>query len=210
MGDADDRPRPLAPGDGADSARGKTMRITIPTALTLFRIVLLPVMVIVFYAGFRGANVAAAMIFVAAAITDWLDGWIARRWDMGSAFGAFLDPVADKLMVAVTLFLLVQENPTPLMAVTSAVIVGREISISALREWMAEIGQRATVRVATVGKVKTVMQVVAIAVLLYQHDLESLRPFYIGESLLVIAAGLTIWSGLQYVRAALPILRQQR
>ncbi|MFI4970538.1 MAG: CDP-diacylglycerol--glycerol-3-phosphate 3-phosphatidyltransferase [Lysobacterales bacterium] len=185
------------------------MRITIPTALTLFRIALLPVMVLVFYAPFRGANIAAAAIFIAAGITDWLDGWIARRWDMGSAFGAFLDPVADKLMVAVTLFLLVQENPTPLLAVTSAVIVGREISISALREWMAEIGQRATVRVATVGKVKTAMQIVAIVVLLYQHDLESLRPFYLGETLLVIAAGLTIWSGLLYVRAAWPILRQQ-
>ena len=186
------------------------MQITIPTALTLFRILLLPVMVVVFYAGFHGANIAAAMIFIAAGITDWLDGWIARRYDMGSAFGAFLDPVADKLMVAVTLFLLVQENPTPLMAVTSAVIVGREISISALREWMAEIGQRATVRVATLGKVKTVMQIVAIVVLLYQHDLPSLRPFYIGESLLVIASILTIWSGLQYVRAAWPVLRQQK
>ncbi|MEP7044839.1 MAG: CDP-alcohol phosphatidyltransferase family protein, partial [Dokdonella sp.] len=85
------------------------MQITIPTALTLFRIALLPVMVVVFYAGFRGANIAAASIFLAAALTDWLDGWVARRYDMGSAFGAFLDPVADKLMVAVTLFLLVQE-----------------------------------------------------------------------------------------------------
>jgi len=193
-----------------DDAANASMRITIPTALTLFRIALLPVMVVVFYAGFRGANIAAAAIFVAAALTDWLDGWVARRYDMGSAFGAFLDPVADKLMVAVTLFLLVQENPTPLMAVTSAVIVGREISISALREWMAEIGQRATVGVATVGKVKTVMQIIAIVVLLYQHDLESLRPFYIGETLLVLAAILTIWSGIQYVRAAWPILRQQR
>lgn len=185
-------------------------RITIPTALTLFRIVLLPVMVLVFYAPFRGANIAAAGIFVVAAITDWLDGWIARRWDMSSAFGAFLDPVADKLMVAVTLFLLVQNNPTPLMAVTSAVIVGREISISALREWMAEIGAQATVRVATIGKVKTVMQIIAIVVLLYRHDFEELRLFHVGEGLLVVAAGLTIWSGLQYVRAAWPILRQQR
>jgi CDP-diacylglycerol--glycerol-3-phosphate 3-phosphatidyltransferase len=193
-----------------DDAAKAPMQITIPTALTLFRIALLPVMVVVFYAGFRGANIAAAAIFIAAALTDWLDGWVARRYDMGSAFGAFLDPVADKLMVAVTLFLLVQENPTPLMAVTSAVIVGREISISALREWMAEIGQRAKVGVATVGKVKTVMQIIAIVVLLYQHDLESLRPFYIGETLLVLAAVLTIWSGIQYVRAAWPILRQQR
>ncbi|MDR2013091.1 MAG: CDP-diacylglycerol--glycerol-3-phosphate 3-phosphatidyltransferase [Rhodanobacter sp.] len=186
------------------------MTITIPTVLTLFRILLLPVMVVVFYADFRGANIAAAAIFVTAAVTDWLDGWIARRYDMSSAFGAFLDPVADKLMVAITLFLLVQENPTPLMAVTSAIIVGREISISALREWMAEIGARATVRVATIGKIKTVMQIVAIVVLLYQHDLDSQIMFFLGETLLVIAAVLTIWSGLQYVRTAWPVLRKQR
>ena len=193
-----------------DDTTHKPMHITIPTALTLFRILLLPVMVVVFYLPYRYSNIVAAAVFAAAAVTDWLDGYIARRYNLSSAFGAFLDPVADKLMVAVTLFLLVQENPTPLLAVTSAVIVGREISISALREWMAEIGQRATVRVATVGKIKTLMQIVAIVVLLYQHDLESLRPFYVGESLLVIAAGLTIWSGLQYVRAAWPVLRQQR
>ena len=183
------------------------MKITIPTALTLFRIALLPVMVVVFYAPFRGANIAAAAIFIAAAVTDWLDGWVARRWNMSSAFGAFLDPVADKLMVAVTLFLLVQSNPTPLLAVTSAVIVGREISISALREWMAEIGQRAKVRVAMIGKIKTTMQIIAIVVLLHQHDVEELRYYRIGEGLLVIAAGLTILSGLAYVRAAWPVLR---
>ena len=126
---------------------------------------------------------------------------------MSSAFGAFLDPVADKLMVAVTLFLLVQENQTPLMAVTSAVIVGREISISALREWMAEIGQRATRSRCRARQDQDHVQIVAIVVLLYQHDLESLRLFRVGETLLVIAAGLTIWSALQYVRAAWPVLR---
>ncbi len=186
------------------------MQITIPTALTLFRIALLPVMVLVFYAPFRGANIAAAAIFLLAALTDWLDGWVARRFDMMSAFGAFLDPVADKLMVAVTLFLLVQENPTPLMAITSAIIVGREISISALREWMAELGQRATVRVAFVGKLKTLMQIAAIAVLLYQHNVPDLRPYFVGETLLVIAAALTIWSGAKYLLAAWPYLNQQR
>ena len=186
------------------------MRITIPTALTLFRILLLPVMVIVFYAPFRGANVAAACIFIAAAITDWLDGFIARRWNMGSAFGEFLDPVADKPMVGVTLFLLVQENPTPLMSVTRAIIVGREISISALLEWMAEIGQRAHVRVAWLGKIKTTLQIIAIVVLLYQHDLAGLRLFHAGETLLVAAAVLTIWSAIVYVRAAWPVLREQR
>lgn len=182
------------------------MILTLPTILTLFRIALLPVMVLVFYAPFPGANIAAAVIFLAAAVTDWLDGFIARRYNLGTAFGAFLDPVADKLMVAVTLFLLVQENPTPLLAVTSAVIVGREIAISALREWMSEIGQRSHVNVATLGKFKTVMQIVAIEVLLYQHDLEGLRLFHVGESLLMLAAGLTIWSALIYLRAAWPAI----
>jgi len=184
--------------------------LTLPTMLTLFRIGLLPVMVIVFYAPFKGANVTAALIFLAAALTDWLDGYIARRYNMGSAFGAFLDPVADKLMVAVTLFLIVQENPTPLMAITSAVIVGREITISALREWMAQIGERAQIRVATLGKFKTIMQIVAIEVLLYQHDLEGLRLFHVGESLLVVAAVLTIASALVYLRTAWPALRVKR
>ncbi|MGB0134863.1 CDP-diacylglycerol--glycerol-3-phosphate 3-phosphatidyltransferase [Dokdonella sp.] len=189
------------------------MHLTLPTILTLFRIGLLPVIVVVFYLpeyfpASRGwSNHAAAGIFIAAAITDWLDGWIARRYNMSSAFGAFLDPVADKLMVAVALFLIVQQNPTPLMAVTSAVIVGREISISALREWMAELGQRAAVSVAWVGKFKTVMQIIAIVVCLHQRDLPELRLYRIGEGLLVVAAALTIWSALVYVKAAWPIMR---
>lgn len=186
------------------------MHLTLPTLLTLFRILLLPVMVVVFYAPFHGASIAAALIFMLAAFTDWLDGWVARRFSMSSAFGAFLDPVADKLMVAVTLFLLVQQNPTPLLAVTSAIIVGREISISALREWMAEIGQRAKVGVAMIGKIKTAMQLIAMTVLLWQHDVPELRPYRIGEGLLVVAAILTIWSALVYVRAAMPALRNAR
>lgn len=186
------------------------MHLTLPTILTLFRILMLPVMVVVFYLPFRGANLAAAAIFIAAALTDWLDGWIARRYGLTSAFGAFLDPVADKLMVAVTLFLLVQQNPTPMLAVTSAVIVGREISISALREWMAEIGQRTRVRVALVGKIKTIVQMVALVVLLHQHDFSELRFYRIGEYLLVGAAILTIYSALVYVRAAWPVLRDHR
>jgi CDP-diacylglycerol--glycerol-3-phosphate 3-phosphatidyltransferase len=188
----------------------KRMHITIPTALTLFRIVLLPIMVIAFYAPFRGANVAAAAIFIAAAITDWLDGWIARRWNMGSAFGEFLDPVADKLMVATTLCLLLQDNPTVPLAIMSAIIIGREITISALREWMAEIGQRTRVKVASIGKIKTIAQLVALVVLLYQKDLDGLGLFHVGEVLLGLAAALTIWSGVAYLRAAWPVLRGER
>ncbi|MDQ2971661.1 MAG: CDP-diacylglycerol--glycerol-3-phosphate 3-phosphatidyltransferase, partial [Pseudomonadota bacterium] len=171
------------------------MRINLPNALTLFRVTLLPVMVLAFYAPMRGAGVVAALIFLLASVTDWLDGWLARRYDLVSAFGAFLDPVADKLMVAVTLFLLVQAHPTVLLAVTGAVIVGREIAVSALREWMAFVGERARVKVAWVGKVKTVMQIIALLVLLAQHDAPVLRVYHLGEGLLVIAAILTIWSG---------------
>ena len=189
------------------------MRINLPTWLTLFRVALLPVMVVVFYMPFRGHNITAAIVFVLAAITDWLDGYLARRMNLTSAFGAFLDPVADKLMVAVTLFLLVESHrggwPGILMAVTAAIIVGREISISALREWMAEIGMRATVKVAFVGKLKTVMQMIALVVLIVQHEkaAEALRLYHIGEALLVIAGALTIWSGVYYLRAAWPLLR---
>jgi CDP-diacylglycerol--glycerol-3-phosphate 3-phosphatidyltransferase len=192
----------------------RLMRINLPTWLTLFRVALLPVMVAVFYLPFPGHNITAAIVFVLAAFTDWLDGYLARRMNLTSAFGAFLDPVADKLMVAVTLFLLVESHPSGgwsgvVMAVTAAVIVGREISVSALREWMAEIGMSATVKVAFVGKLKTVMQMVALVVLIVQHEkaAEALRLYHIGEALLVIAGVLTIWSGLYYLRAAWPTLR---
>lgn len=195
------------------------MRINLPTWLTLFRVALLPVMVVAFYAQFPGHNITAAVVFLLAAVTDWLDGYLARRMNLTSAFGAFLDPVADKLMVAVTLFLLVESHhrvASPhvdwsgvVMAVTAAIIVGREISVSALREWMAQIGMRATVKVAFIGKLKTVMQMVALVVLIVQHEKEAtaLRLYHIGEGLLVIAGVLTIWSGLHYLRAAWPSLR---
>lgn len=192
------------------------MRINLPNALTLFRIALLPVMVAVFYlhdaisgVPLRAANATAAGVFVLASLTDWLDGWLARRFNQASAFGAFLDPVADKLMVAVTLFLLVQSHPTALLAITAAVIVGREIAVSALREWMAFVGERSRVRVQLIGKIKTVVQIIAIIVLLLERDkgAQLLRFWLVGETLLVIAAILTIWSGLAYLRAAWPALR---
>jgi CDP-diacylglycerol--glycerol-3-phosphate 3-phosphatidyltransferase len=168
---------------------------------------------VVFYLPFPGHNITAAIVFVLAAVTDWLDGYLARRMNLTSAFGAFLDPVADKLMVAVTLFLLVEAHrpgwSSILMAVTAAIIVGREISVSALREWMAEIGMRATVKVAFIGKLKTVMQMVALVVLIVQHEKEAklLSLYNIGEWLLVVAGVLTIWSGLTYLRAAWPSLQ---
>ncbi len=192
------------------------MKLTIPTLLTLFRIALIPVLMVVFYLPYSWTHIAASLIFALGALTDWLDGWIARRYRMFSAFGAFLDPVADKLMVAVALFLIVQGHPTPWMALWAAVIVGREIAVSALREWMAEVGQRARVKVAWIGKFKTVVQMIALLCLLY--SVVPAKPsrvvpwmgepiFHIGDWLLAAAALLTLWSGIQYLRAAWPALR---
>jgi CDP-diacylglycerol--glycerol-3-phosphate 3-phosphatidyltransferase len=184
------------------------VKLTIPTLLTLFRILLIPVLVVVFYLPYKWTNFAATPVFVVGALTDWLDGWIARRYGMYSAFGAFLDPVADKLAVAVALVLIVQHHHTVFMALIAAIIIGREITISALREWMAEIGQRATVKVAAVGKLKTIVQMVALSMLLFREDLWGLPVFMIGEGLLAIAAGLTLWSAVAYLRAAWPAMRE--
>lgn len=192
------------------------MKLTIPTWLTLLRIMLIPVLVLVFYLPYNWTNFAAAGVFALASVTDWLDGWIARRYHQYSAFGAFLDPVADKLMVTVSLFLIVQGHPSAWMALWAAVIVGREIAVSALREWMAELGQRARVKVAGIGKIKTVAQMLALLCLLYavspakqpQPDLFMRETiFHIGDWLLAGAALLTLWSGLAYLRAAWPVLR---
>ena len=194
------------------------MKLTIPTMLTLARIVMIPVLVVVFYLPYAWTSFAAAAVFGLAAITDWLDGWIARRYGQFSAFGAFLDPVADKLMVATALFLIVQGHPTAWMALWAAVIVGREIAVSALREWMAELGQRARVAVATVGKIKTIAQMLALLCLLYAvnpakppHPMPWMGTFvfHVGDWLLAIAALLTLWSGYEYLRAAWPVLRME-
>jgi CDP-diacylglycerol--glycerol-3-phosphate 3-phosphatidyltransferase len=191
------------------------MKLTVPTLLTLARIVMIPVLVLVFYLPYGWTNFACAGLFALAAFTDWLDGWVARRYHQFSAFGAFLDPVADKLMVAVALFLIVQGHPTRWMTLWALVIVGREIAVSALREWMAEIGQRATVKVAFIGKIKTVAQMVALLCLLYSVTPDTPprampwmgQPiFHIGEWMLAAAAILTLWSGAQYLKAAWPAL----
>lgn len=185
------------------------MSITLPTWLTLLRIALVPVLVACFYLPMRGTNLIAALLFVVIALTDWLDGWLARRYGMDSAFGAFLDPVADKLTVTVVLFVIVQQDPTALMAILGAIIVGREISITALREWMATIGQLARIRVAGIGKIKTIVQMVALTLLLYRNDLMGLPIYAIGRWLLIAAAVLTLWSAFVYVRAAWPHMRDE-
>ena len=147
------------------------------------------------------------MIFILAAVTDWLDGYLARRMQLVSALGAFLDPVADKLMVATALVLLLQADPKILMALAVAVIIGREIAISALREWMAEIGSRTKVAVSEIGKFKTATQMVAIILLIYRDDLWGIPVHTVGLVLLYLAVVLTLWSMTLYVRAAWPSLR---
>lgn len=177
--------------------------------LTLLRIGLIPVFVVAFYLPFSWANIAAAAVFSLAAITDWLDGYLARKLNQTSRFGAFLDPVADKLMVAAALVMLVQEHPTPWMAIAAIVIIGREIAISALREWMAEIGERTRVAVSQMGKYKTTAQMTALIMLLYKDPLLGLPIEQLGMVFLYVAVVLTLWSMFAYLRAALPTLTRE-
>lgn len=178
------------------------MRMTLPTVLTLGRIVLIPVLVVLFYIPYEWSRPAAAMVFGVGALTDWLDGYLARRLDQQSAFGAFLDPVADKIMVAIVLVMLVQNNPELWMTLPAMVIIGREIVVSALREWMAESGQRARVAVNALGKFKTIAQLVALFFMLYRDPFLSFPTFTVGVVLLYIAALLTLYSMIEYLRAS--------
>ncbi len=184
--------------------------MNIPNLLTLLRIVLIPVLVVGFYLPVTWAPEFCASVFGLASITDWLDGYLARRLGQSSPFGAFLDPVADKLMVAVALILLVQGDPDPFLAIPAAVIVGREIAISGLREWMAEVGKRAHVAVSSVGKFKTTAQMVAILLLLYHDPLFGLPTVTLGYVFMYVAAVLTLWSMVVYMRAAWPALRAEQ
>lgn len=184
------------------------MPINIPNALTLMRILLIPVLVVVFYLPFKGHWLVAAGIFTLAAVTDWFDGYLARRLGQMTAFGAFLDPVADKLMVSVALVLLVERHDTILFTLAACVIIGREIVVSALREWMAELGQRTSVAVSYVGKVKTALQMIAVIGLLAVNPSRDagwlLGVCYV---LLYSAAVLTLWSMMAYLRAAARVIR---
>ncbi len=182
---------------------------SIPTLLTYLRIALIPVFVLAFYLPVSWANIAATVVFGLAAITDWLDGYLARKLDQTSRFGAFLDPVADKLMVAAALVLIVQSDPSVWMAIAAVVIIGREITISALREWMAEIGQRAKVAVSNLGKYKTTAQMIALFMLIYNEPLFGLPLHAIGMAFLYIAVILTLWSMVSYLRAAWPIMKSE-
>ena len=181
---------------------------TLPNILTWVRIAAIPLIVITFYLPVSWADPAAGLIFAAAGITDSLDGYLARRLGQTTRLGAFLDPVADKLIVATALVLLVSRDHRPLIVLTAAVIIGREIAISALREWMAELGKRRKVAVSLLGKYKTIFQIVGLAMMLYRHALFGLPIYRIGVALTVLAAALTLISMVVYLRASWPHLRE--
>jgi CDP-diacylglycerol---glycerol-3-phosphate 3-phosphatidyltransferase len=193
------------------------MLLNAPNLLTLLRIALIPAFIAAYYLDKPWAHMLATGLFILAALTDWLDGYLARRLEQTSPFGAFLDPVADKLMIAAALVLLVADSGVQarvidmrLFAVVVLVILGREIAVSALREWMAEVGKRSHVAVSFIGKTKTTAQMVAIAFLLWQKSFWGLPIFQIGETLLYLAAALTLWSMLSYLRSAWPNLVSPR
>jgi len=182
--------------------------MNIPNQLTLLRILLIPVFVLIFYLPYEWNNLMACIIFSLAGITDALDGYLARKLNQTSSLGAFLDPVADKLMVAVALVLLVQQDPNLLLALAAAIIIGREITVSALREWMAEIGARSKVAVSVLGKIKTITQLLASGFLIFKNSVFGLPVYQIGLVLLYIASFLTIISMFQYLLAAWPKLKE--
>ena len=186
--------------------------MNVPIAFTLFRIALIPVFVAAFYLPVRWSNEICALVFAVAALTDWMDGFLARRLKQITSLGAFLDPVADKLMVATALVLLVEADPKPWVAVPAAVIVGREIAISALREWMARLGEHRRVAVIMLGKFKTLCQLTAIVLMLYGAggepvEIAFLDLYPMGLVLLWLATVLTLWSMVRYLAAARGLLK---
>lgn len=178
------------------------MPLNLPNLVTWIRIFLIPIFVGIFYLSMPNQNLLATIIFTVAAVTDWLDGWLARKLNQASAFGAFLDPVADKLMVAAALITLVQLARVD--AIIALIIIGREITVSALREWMAKIGQARSVAVSFLGKIKTVSQMIAIPLLLYHDRIGAFSTQRVGTWLIYIAALLTLVSMGYYLKAALP------
>lgn len=185
------------------------MRLSIPNLLTLLRVAVIPVIVVLFYLPYPYMRQLALCLYAAACITDWIDGYLARKWGETSKFGAFLDPVADKLLVTVSLVMLLESDPDGLLAVLVAIIIGREVTISALREWMAELGQRTSVAVGVVGKLKTIFQMVAIGCMIWKIRTFGIEWYTLGFYMLFAAAVLTVWSMLIYLRAAWPYMKEE-
>ncbi len=181
--------------------------LNIATILTWFRIAAIPLIALVFYLPpSHWMRPLACVVFTIAGLTDWLDGYLARRLNLTSKFGAFLDPVADKLMVTTTLVIIVQSDPRIIIALIAAIIIGREFTISALREWMAELGARNIVAVSGFGKLKTILQMVGLGMMIWLYPLYGIPIYEIGMALLLISAGLTLYSMFVYIRAAWPAL----
>jgi len=179
----------------------------LPNTLTWLRILMIPGVVILFYLPFWWAHPAAGVGFALAGITDTLDGYFARKLGLTSRLGAFLDPVADKLIVAAALVLIVSADPRWFIAIMATVIIGREIAVSALREWMAEIGARGRIKVSMLGKYKTIMQITGLSMMLFEHNLLGIPIYKLGLLLTAVAAVLTLWSMILYLRLAWPELR---
>ena len=179
----------------------------LPNTLTWLRILMIPGVVILFYLPFWWAHPAAGVGFALAGITDTLDGYFARKLGLTSRLGAFLDPVADKLIVAAALVLIVSADPRWYIAIMATVIIGREIAVSALREWMAEIGARGRIKVSMLGKYKTIMQITGLSMMLFRHNLVGIPIYKLGLLLTAVAAVLTLWSMILYLRLAWPELR---
>lgn len=178
--------------------------------VTMSRVLLVPVIVLVYYSGFAWSQLAAALLFTMASITDWLDGYLARKLSQASEFGAFLDPVADKLLVVMALVLLTANYPGPWFVVPVAIIIGREVFVSALREWMASRNQRDAVAVGFIGKVKTTVQMISIIVLLAYTPILPLWLLHIGYILIYLSAALSLWSMVIYLQQAMPILKAEK
>jgi CDP-diacylglycerol--glycerol-3-phosphate 3-phosphatidyltransferase len=179
----------------------------LPNTLTWLRILMIPGIVVLFYLPFWWAHPAAGVGFALAGITDSLDGYFARKLGQTSRLGAFLDPVADKLIVAAALVLIVSRDPQWYLVIAAIVIIGREIAVSALREWMAEIGARGRIKVSVLGKYKTIMQIIGLSLLLFRQDLLGIPIYALGLVLTGVAAVLTLWSMILYLRLAWPELR---
>ena len=180
--------------------------LNLPNILSLLRIALIPVLIGIYFLPYESAPLWATIVFVIASLTDWLDGYLARKWNQTSPFGAFIDPVADKLIVTVALVLVLFKTPTWYILIPVVIIIGREITISALREWMAELGQRNAIKVSNMGKLKTIFQMVSIGCLIFYNPLFGLPIFDIGIALLYIAAALTLSSMFSYIKAAWPMM----
>ncbi|MEH6504342.1 MAG: CDP-diacylglycerol--glycerol-3-phosphate 3-phosphatidyltransferase [Cycloclasticus sp.] len=184
------------------------MILNIPTILTLLRIASIPIIMVVFYLPIEDARLWCTVIFIAASLTDWFDGFLARKLNLQTEFGAFLDPVADKLMVVVILVLIVQADPAIYIAIPAAIIIGREVYVASLREWMAGLGQRSVIEVSWVGKLKTALQMLSMVCLLFSAELYGIPVRMVGLVLIYIAAILTLWSMWQYIQLALPKFRK--